>query len=52
MSAKEAKYSLGKLIDLAWAFPVAVGKHDQEVVVVLAVAEYERLKAMEVGRNG
>ena len=52
MSAKDAKYSFGKLIDMARASPVTVEKHGRAVVVVLAVEEYERLKAMEAGRNG
>ena len=52
LSAKDAKYGFGRLIDLARAEPVAVAKHGRTVVVVLAVEEYERLKAMEAGRNG
>ena len=47
LSAKDAKYSFGRLIDLARAEPVAVAKHGRPVVVVLAVEEYERLKALE-----
>jgi prevent-host-death family protein len=35
------------LIDLARAEPVAVAKHGRPVVVVLAIAEFERLKAVE-----
>ena len=41
--AKDAKYNFGKLIDLARTAPIAVTKHDREVVVVLAVEEYARL---------
>jgi len=47
MSAKDAKYNFGRLIDTARAEPVTVEKHGRAVVVVLAVEEYERLKAME-----
>lgn len=47
LSAKDAKYAFGRLIDLAWAEPVAVAKHGRTVVVVLAVEEYERLKTIE-----
>ncbi|WEF25529.1 type II toxin-antitoxin system Phd/YefM family antitoxin [Paracoccus sp. S3-43] len=47
LSAKDAKYGFGRLIDLARAEPVAVAKHGRTVVVVLAVEEYERLKAVE-----
>jgi len=47
LSAKDAKYGFGKLIDLARTEPVAVAKHGRPVVVVLAVEEYERLKVLE-----
>ncbi len=47
MSAKEAKYNFGRLIDTARAEPVTVEKHGRAVVVVLAVEEFERLKAVE-----
>lgn len=43
MSAKDAKYGFGRLIDLARSEPVVVEKHGRPVVVVLAVEEYERL---------
>jgi prevent-host-death family protein len=49
LSAKNAKYGFGRLIDLARAEPVAVAKHGRTVVVVLAIEEYERLKAIEAG---
>ena len=51
LSAKDAKYSFGRLIDLARAEPVAVTKHGRTVVVVLAVEEFERLKEVESGRE-
>ncbi len=44
MSAKDAKYGFGRLIDLARAEPVVVEKHGRPVVVVLAIEEYERLR--------
>ena len=47
LSAKDAKYGFGRLIDLACAKPVAVAKHGRPVVVVLSVEEYERLKALD-----
>lgn len=47
MSAKEAKYGFGRLIDLARAEPVLVAKHGRPVVVVMSVEEYERLKGSE-----
>jgi prevent-host-death family protein len=43
VSAKDAKYHFGKLIDLARAAPVAVTKYDRAVVVVMAIEEYARL---------
>ena len=48
LSAKDAKYGFGRLIDLARAEPVAVAKHGRPVVVVLAIEEYERWKALDV----
>ena len=47
LSAKEAKYGFGRLIDLARAAPVAVLKHGRPVVVVMAIEEFERLKAKD-----
>lgn len=47
MTAKDAKYGFGRLIDLARAEPVAVAKYGRLVVVVMAVEEYERLKSFE-----
>ena len=49
LTAKEAKYSFGHLIDLARAQPLAVAKHGRPVVVVMSVEEYERLKTLEEG---
>jgi prevent-host-death family protein len=49
LSAKDAKYGFGRLIDLARAEPVAVAKHGRPVVVVMAIEEYERLKGIEMG---
>ncbi|NDR55690.1 type II toxin-antitoxin system Phd/YefM family antitoxin [Aliiruegeria sabulilitoris] len=49
LSAKEAKYGFGRLVDLARAEPVMVTKHGRPVVVVMAVEEYERLKNFEMG---
>lgn len=44
MSAKDAKYGFGRLIDLARLEPVVVEKHGRPVAVVLAVEEFERLR--------
>ena len=49
LSAKDAKYGFGRLIDLARAEPVAVAKHGRPVMVVMAVEEYERLKVLDLG---
>ena len=49
LSAKDAKYGFGRLIDLARAEPVAVAKHGRPVVVIMAIEEYERLKGIEMG---
>ncbi len=48
LSAREAKYNFGRLIDLARAAPVVVEKHGRPVVVVLSVEEYERLTGNQV----
>ena len=47
LSAKDAKYGFGRLIDLAHAEPVTVAKHGRPVVVVLSVEEYERLTSLD-----
>jgi prevent-host-death family protein len=47
LTARDAKYGFGRLIDLARAEPVAVAKHGRPVVVVIAVEEYERLAALD-----
>lgn len=52
LSAREAKYGFGRLIDLARAAPIAVAKHGRPVVVVVAVEEFERLKALDQLANG
>lgn len=52
LSAREAKYGFGRLIDLARAAPVVVAKHGRPVVVVVAVEEFERLKALDRPMNG
>lgn len=43
VSAREAKYNFGKLIDTARAEPVVIEKHGRPVVVVVAIEEFERL---------
>ena len=50
MTAKDAKYGFGRLIDLARAEPIAVAKHGRSVVVVMAIEEFERLKALDVSK--
>ena len=49
ISAKEAKYGFGRLIDLACAEPVTVQKHGRPVVLVLAIEEYEKLREIANG---
>ena len=51
ISARDAKNSFGRLIDLARAAPVSIEKHGRPVVVVISVEEYERLLARS-GTNG
>jgi prevent-host-death family protein len=47
LTAKDAKDGFGRLIDLARARPVAVAKHGRPIIVVMAVEEFERLKALD-----
>ena len=51
LTAKDAKYGFGRLIDLARVEPVTVAKHGRPVVVVMAVEEFERLKALDGGER-
>ena len=50
LTAKEAKYGFGRLIDLARTEPLIVAKHGRPVVVVMAFEEFGRLKAIEEGQ--
>ena len=45
-SSAGAKNHFGVLIDAARIAPVAVTKYDKPFVVVMAVEEYERLRAL------
>lgn len=47
MSARDAKNSFGKLIDMARSEPVAVEKHGRAVVVVLSIESYQLLRSGE-----
>ena len=47
LTATDAKYGFGRLIDLARAEPVMIAKHGRPVVVVMSVEEYERLNEVE-----
>ena len=49
ISAKDAKYNFGRLIDLARAAPIAITKYDRPVVVMMAVEEYDRLAGSSEG---
>ena len=52
LSAKDAKYNFGQMIDLARAEPVVIEKHGRPGVMIMAVEEYERLKQLENARPG
>lgn len=47
MAAKDAKNAFGMMIDLARSEPITIEKHGRKVVVVMAVEEFERLKALD-----
>lgn len=44
-TSAHAKNHFGELIDAARAEPVAITKYDRTVVVMVAVEEFERMKA-------
>lgn len=46
-TAADAKNQFGELVDAARVEPVAVTKYGRPFVVVLAVEEFERLRALE-----
>jgi len=50
-TSADAKNNFGELIDMARASPVAITKYERPVVVVVAVEEYERLKALDTARR-
>ena len=47
-TSADAKNNFGELIDVARAAPVAITKYERPVVVVMAVEEFDRLKALDV----
>ena len=47
LSAQDANYGFGRLIDLARPAPIAVARQGRPVVVALSVEENERLKALD-----
>jgi len=49
ISARDAKYNFGRLIDRA--HPAVIEKHRRSVVVVLSSEEYERLKAIDTKKE-
>jgi len=48
LSAREAKYNFGRMIDLARSQPLVVEKHGRPVVVVMAVEEFEKLTGRQI----
>lgn len=48
ISAREAKYNFGRMIDTARGEPVVVEKHGRPFVVVLSVEEYEKMSGETV----
>ncbi len=51
LTAKDARHGFGRLIDLARAEPLAVARHGRPVVVVMAIEEHERLKALDLRKS-
>lgn len=50
-TSADAKNNFGELIDLARAAPVAVTKYDRQVVVVMAIEEYEKLTERKAAKH-
>ena len=48
LSAREAKYNFGWMIDLARSEPLVVEKHGRPVVVVMSVEEFEKMTGKSV----
>ena len=48
LSAREAKYNFGRMIDLARSEPLVVEKHGRPVVVVMAVEHFEKLTGNKI----
>jgi len=46
-TSADAKNNFGEVIDLARAAPVSITEYERPVVVVMAVEEFERLKALD-----
>ena len=46
-AAKQAKDSFGLLLDTSQREPVVIQKKKRDVAVVLSIAEYDRLEALE-----
>ncbi len=51
LSARDAKYNFGRMIDLARSEPLVVEKHGRPVVVVMAVEEFEKLTGVHCQRR-
>ncbi len=51
LSAKDAKYNSGRMIDTVRSEPIVIEKHGRPVVVVVAVEEYERLTSKDISER-
>lgn len=51
LKAKDVKYDLSRLVDLAHAKPVAMTKHGRPMVVAMAAEVSEPLTALEMARS-
>ncbi len=48
LSARDAKYNFGRMIDLARSEPLVIEKHGRPVVVVMAVEEFEKMTGEQI----
>ena len=48
ISSNAAKQSFGRVLDEAQREPVMIQKHNRSAAVILSIAEYERLRGLNV----
>jgi prevent-host-death family protein len=52
ISSNAAKQSFGRVLDDAQREPVLIRKHNRSAAVLLSIAEYERLRGLNIAEFG